>query len=648
MKLRGLLSAAGPTTGMIALVLFGIAKATVHPLEGLSGNKVAIQFESTQLHPADNGKPFRSIREVHPKLERISAWISSVGAAVAIADIAGSGRPADLCLVDPRNDSVTVMPAPGTGQRYRPFALSIPTDGYDARTIAPMGCVPADMNEDGRMDLLVYFWGRTPVAYLQKEESQFGASSFVAVEIVASRERWFTNAALFADVDGDGHADLLIGNYFQDGDRILDPAATMGGEMQHSMSRAENAGRNRLFLWKDSGSISVLYDDASRALSDEMANGWTLAMAAADLDGDLLPEIYIANDFGSDRLLHNRSEPGRPKFVLVEGERGIATPRSKVLGRDSFKGMGVDFGNVGANGHLAIAVSNIAQPYALLESHFLFMHSGDDGAWKRGVAPYRDESGPRGTSISGWAWDIKFADLENSGSPALLQAIGFVKGERNRWPELQELAMGNDELLKNPGAWPRFGPGDGLSGDDHDRIFRQDRAGTFRDISRELGLPSGTVSRGIATADVYGDGQLAVAIARQWMPSVFLRNVSPDAGRSVVLDLRLAGKLGGDRAAIGASARLLLPDQRLLTDRVDGGSGHSGRRAPEIHFGVGQISASQKLPLELSWRDEKGLHIETMHVSPGRHRLILIPGMSLARGDGRTPESTEITDVARK
>jgi hypothetical protein len=113
-------------------------------------------------------------------------------------------------------------------------------------------------------------------------------------------------------------------------------------------------------------------------------------MAARDLDGDLikanekelgkfrqLPEIYIANDFGPDRLLLNRSTPGNPRFILVEGKRGLATPRSKVLGRDSFKGMGVDFGDVVEDGHPAIAVSNISSPYALLESHFLFVNTGD-------------------------------------------------------------------------------------------------------------------------------------------------------------------------------------------------------------------------------------------------------------------------------
>ena len=265
-------------------------------------------------------------------------------------------------------------------------------------------------------------------------------------------------------VDGDGHPDLVFGNYFRDGDRVLDARATGAFEMQHSMSRAYNGGRNRLLLWRGATAGTVSYRDASDAFTADMATAgrwrWARAISTTSLiqlAGEKLakyrhlPEIYVANDFGPDRLLLNRSTPGRPRFELVEGQRGFTTPRSKVLGQDSFKGMGVDFGDVTEDGRAAIAVSNISSPYALLESHFLFTYTGDANAWLRGKAPYRDDSFDRGIWTSGWAWDIKFADLLNSGRPALLQAIGFVRGERSRWPELQELAMGNDELLRSPG-----------------------------------------------------------------------------------------------------------------------------------------------------------------------------------------------------
>jgi hypothetical protein len=417
---------------------------------------------------------------------------------------------------------------------------------------------------------------------------------------------------------------------------VLDDAAAGNIDMQHSMSRADNSGGKRLLLWQGAGLETVQYRDASDAFTPEMRFGWTLAMAARDLDSELieaneedlgryrqLPEIYIANDFGPDRLLLNRSAPGKPRFILVDGRRGLATPRSKVLGQDSFKGMGVDFGDVVEDGRPAIAVSNISSPYALLESHFLFVNTGDSAAWTRGEAPYSDESYSRGTWTSNWAWDIKFADVLNSGHPSLLQAIGFVHGDTNRWPQLQELAMGNDELLSHSRVWPRFSRGDDLSGQDHDRLFVPDGRGRFHDVWPLLGLDRGTVSRGIATGDVFGDGRLAVVIARQWSPSLFLRNETSEAGRAISIDLRVPGAVAGTRAAIGAEARLRLPDRRILTSSVDGGSGHSGRRAPDIHFGLGQVPANELFDVEITWRDETGVRNEIVSLTPGRFRIVL-------------------------
>ncbi len=41
----------------------------------------------------------RYVRAVHPSLERIAAWISSVGASVALNDLDGDGLPNDVCYV---------------------------------------------------------------------------------------------------------------------------------------------------------------------------------------------------------------------------------------------------------------------------------------------------------------------------------------------------------------------------------------------------------------------------------------------------------------------------------------------------------------------------------------------------------------------
>ena len=92
------------------------------------------------------------------------------GAAVALADLDGDGLPNDVLLVDPRIDQVIVAPVPGTGGRYEPFALSPAPLPYDPATMAPIGCLPGDFNEDGRTDILVYYWGRSPIVFLRRTD----------------------------------------------------------------------------------------------------------------------------------------------------------------------------------------------------------------------------------------------------------------------------------------------------------------------------------------------------------------------------------------------------------------------------------------------------------------------------------------------
>ena len=264
----------------------------------------------------------RTLRRVHPDYRHIDAWISSVGAGAALGDFDGDGIDNDLCLVDPRGDAPAIMPVPGTGARYAPITLATPGP---AQPTAPMGCLITDLDEDGAMDALVYYWGRVPVGFLHRGDRMVPFET-------AAPERWFSNAGLVADVDGDGHLDIVIGNYFPDGSRVLDDAATEPAVMQDSMSRAYNGGSKRFLLWQRRDGDRVVYRDADARLGDVVGHGWTLALGARDLDGDLRPEIYIANDFGPDRLLHNLSGPGVLRFEVMTGRRRFTDPRSKVLG----------------------------------------------------------------------------------------------------------------------------------------------------------------------------------------------------------------------------------------------------------------------------------------------------------------------------
>src|SRR6185437_5148103 len=349
------------------------------------------QFQRSVL-PQVPGYPQKTIRSVNPHLARISAWISSVGASVAMNDFDGDGLPNDLCYVDTRTDQVIIAPVPGTPPRYKPFILNPAPLAYDSNTMAPMGCLPLDANEDGLMDIVVYYWGRSPVIFLQQPQQHSGelsSASFKAQELLPSVEDWYTNAAVAADLDGDGHIDLLFGNYFADGSRILDAHSTHAPEMQDSMSRAYNGGSKHFLLWKSAGggdSPRVEFSEQKNVVEGPARSGWTLALAACDLDGDLLPEVYVANDFGPDVLLHNLSSPGHLRFQRLFGKRTMMTPASKVLGHDSFKGMGVDCGDLNHDGIPDLAVSNITSEFALEESNLVFLSTGKLDLMRAGIA----------------------------------------------------------------------------------------------------------------------------------------------------------------------------------------------------------------------------------------------------------------------
>jgi hypothetical protein len=582
-------------------------------------------FEKIQLNSAPPNARYE--RQVEPSLERIRAWISAVGAAVALSDLRGLGRSADACLVDPRDDSVSVLPVPKSGgPSYPRFELSPRPLPYD-HTMAPMGCVPADLNEDGKQDLLVYYWGRSPVLFVNRGSGHRvpTAADFKPVELVSPMQVWNTSALNVGDVDGDGHLDVLVGNYFPDGAKVLDPRAAGDGRMfmQDSMGKARNAGVNRLLLTKPTGArgAAPTVSDASTEIPDDSARSWTLAMGLQDLDGGGRPDMYVANDFGPDQLLANTSTPGHVRLTEIKGQRDMLTPRSEVLGYDSFKGMGVTFTYPSGAGLPMIAVSNITTPYALQESNFAFVPTGGARALRDGKFPFDERSEQLGMARSGWAWDIKAGDFDNSGTDEIMQATGFLKGDRDRWPELQELAMGNDQLLQYQQAWPKFHAGDDLSGHQHNPFYVRTKESRYTDLAGPLSIDGTEVTRGLAFGDVDGDGRLDALVANQWDDSTLLRNTSESGKKAIDLRLVRPGAAGGEVTAIGAQVELRDGSKREKTQLYPA-NGHAGVSAGEVHLAA---PASEVANATITWRDQAGMHRADIRVGAGKHTAVLKP-----------------------
>ena len=600
--------------------------------------RLAMPFKF-KLNPLDGKITPRTARQVAPSLKAISGWISSVGASVALTDLQNAGRPQDVCIVDPRYNTVTLEPVPGTGKRYSPIHLTPRELPYNPVTMAPMGCVPGDYDEDGKMSVLVYYWGRSPVLFLRNDlPLSEGAAAFTPQELVSPYQVWNTNTVTLADITGDGHTDILVGNYFPDGAQVLNPNATQQAlvHMQSSMSNAQNGGTEHLLLFgsaRGGADPRAQYMQVPHPFPAAASHGWTLSIGAQDLTGDARPDLYFANDFGPDWLLRNLSTPGHVRFQMEYGVRHFTTPKSQVLGYDSFKGMGVAFTDLTGTGVPDILVSNITEPFALEESNFAWIATRKAALSANGTAYYDNWSEKLGLSRSGWAWDIKVGDFDNSGSPQILQATGFLQGKINRWPELQELAMANDAIVPNPRLWPQFRPGDTLSGNSPNPFYVRGPGGRYWNIASLIGVTDTGVSRGIALGDVLHNGHLDFAVANQWHQSYFYLNesrlqhpylglrllepVSPQGGSCVPADRATA-----TTPAIGAEVRLLSGTKGLRVGQLYYANGHAGVSAPELEFGLTENPTAVRA--QLTWRDGCGrVHTSDTTLAPGWHSLLL-------------------------
>jgi enediyne biosynthesis protein E4 len=637
-----------PAVAAVVLLSSLFAAANLAVASPANANKVATSYKFQEMPIAmpPGYRPTQTIRKVNPAYTHLVSWISSVGASIALTDVTGHGRDDGMCIVDPRTNDVIITYAPTApkADRFTPFVLNAAPLPMNS-TMAPMGCVPGDYNGDGRTDFLVYYWGRTPILFLGRSTAKApSASAYRPVELMPedvdgqyNGPLWNTNAVSVADFEGNGHPDLFVGNYFPDSE-VLNPNGINDVQMPSSLSDAQNGGGDYIFRWlggTSGANPTVRYQLVQNAIPYADSTGWTLGAATADLTGDGLPDLYIANDFGPGHLLYNESTPGNIKFSVVVGQRGATTPKSFVVGRGSFKGMGIDFGDLSDNGKFDMMISDITTAWGLEESNLVFMNqASSDTAMQqdlaRGVAPFNQDAQQMGLAWTGWSWDVKFGDFLNNGNDDIVQTDGFIQGTTDRWNWLQELAMTNDDLLSNPANWPVVEPGDDLAGHQCLAFYADAGGGNYVNVSQQLGLCDTTPTRGVATADTEGNGRLDFAVARQWGPPAFYANQSPDMGNYLGLNLyrpAVGGATPGQglegigAPAYGTTVQVYTPGHTQLS-QLDGGSGSAGKRSFEVSFGLGSYHGP--VTVRLQWVDNSGAqHQQTITVSPGTHNLML-------------------------
>ena len=501
--------------------------------------------------------------------------IETMGSGVALLDYDGDGR-LDILFVNgggkpgspsSRTNRLALYRNEGQGKFSDQTAVAGLTGSFDTYG---MGVAVGDYDNDGRPDILLTGFPRSVLFHNQGKGTFRDVTSEAGVE---NRDQWGTSAGWF-DYDHDGRLDLVVANYVADFSwtepRFCGDSAP--GRRTYCHPDVYKGTGVRLYHNEGQGR----FRDVTAAAKLESGDGKCLGLVLADLDGDGLPDIFVANDSVANFFYRNQGDGTFREEGLISGT-GFSEDGAPEAG------MGVDAADIDGDLLPDLYITHLDN-----ELNRLYRNSGK--------GRFRDSTlaaglGAQPSLYSGFG--VKFADLDNSGRDQLLIANGHI---------LDNIALFH----------PRVSYREPL-------LLLENTGGKFRDVSAGAGsvFQRQMLGRGLAVGDLDDDGLVDFVVSQNLGKPLVARNRS-QAGNWI--SLRLTGTGKSNRDAVGAVVILTAAGRRQRAE-VMGGTSYLSASDLRLHFGLG--SARQIQRVEIRW--PSGL-VETVKVEAVNRSVAIVEG----------------------
>lgn len=412
--------------------------------------------------------------------------------------------------------------------------------------IVTSGVITGDVDNDGFKDvLLLTHRGVSNILLKNRGDKTFenvtsssGLGGFKAYSMAAS----------MSDINLDGYLDIYIGHYIEQDrvDRTADRDSVLG--FRH------DCYANTLYL--NTGDFTFEEVSASWGVDNK---GCTLATAFSDFDGDHDPDLIVINDFGQwviPNALYVNQYPN-PGFENRSSELGID---------QGIYGMGIAIGDYDQDLDLDYYVTNLGQ-------NLLLQNQAATRFEEVSLSTQVDDTFGL-DSLLAVGWGTVFMDMDNDSDLDLYVVNGYV-------PSAQ--------FLKNREENPNS-------------FFENTGNGQYKRVNLEEGIESPQRGRGLACADIDGDGDLDYLVVNYTRQATtqkihkvqLFRNDTENDHNWVGIQLRGATS---NRHGLGSKIMLYAGGKTYLQEVTGGYGTHASQHSQILHFGLGQTEQIDSLVL---------------------------------------------------
>jgi enediyne biosynthesis protein E4 len=439
------------------------------------------------------------------------------------------------------------------------------------------GIIVGDIDNDGDQDVFLCNYGSN-VLYLNNGNGTF---KDISKSAGIDKPNWSSSGA-FLDYDNDGDLDLYVSNYgiweLPTDDQFC------GDKVKHIRlyCSPRTIRTTQHLLYRNNGDLTFtdVYDkvftridpDTKLRKPSPRSDGHGFGVVTADLNGDGLIDIYVANDMNPNFLFLNL---GDGTFDDVSETSGAAFDERG----QTQSGMGVDAEDINGDGKPDLFVTNFQNEYNTLYENF-------------GKGQFMDSTaflGLAADSLPWVGWGCALADFDNDGWPDAFVANGHVDNNRrllNQPIDYEEIPLLHRNVALENGAIGKKGNGPVASR-------------RFRLSTRDVGpyFSSKHVARGAAFGDIDNDGDIDIVINHKDGQAAVLRNDTPTENHWIRLHL-VGTKSNRDAIGTRIEAEVDTDTGPLTIYRQrKGGCSLESANDPRVLIGIGPAKEVGKLTL---------------------------------------------------